>query len=233
MEAKPPVADAEPEPTHASLKGGLRIGLGLAGGSFLLAVAFGALARTGGWSVGVAIAGSALIFSGSAQFTLASVLAAGGGIVPAIAAAALINVRFVPMALAAGPSLQGGRLRRALEGQAVVDGSWAAAHKGAGQFDRDLLQGATLPQWPAWVLGTALGVFVAPPTRVAASLGLDVVFPAFFALLLVSELRRSHAARVAAAGSAGLAMLCCRFLPPGVAVLAALFAVVLAARVKC
>ena len=48
--------------------------------------------------------------------------------------------------------------RRAAEGQAVVDASWAMANQGDGRFDRDLLVGATLPQYPAWVLGTALGV---------------------------------------------------------------------------
>ena len=40
----------------------------------------------------------------------------------------------------------------------MVDASWALANQGDGRFDRHMLIGATLPQYPAWVGGTALGV---------------------------------------------------------------------------
>jgi len=73
---------------------------------------------------------------------------------PAIAAA-LMNLRFVPMAAASARSLHGGRLQRALEGQTVVDGSWVAAQRRDGATDRELMFGATFVQWPAWILGTA------------------------------------------------------------------------------
>jgi predicted branched-subunit amino acid permease len=59
------------------------------------------------------------------------------------------------MGIALGPSLPGGPAKRALQGQAVVDGSWALAAQGDGTFDRWRLFGATLPQFVAWVGGTA------------------------------------------------------------------------------
>ena len=70
---------------------------------------------------------SAIVFAGSAQFSAVAILAQGGGAGAAIAAAALMNSRFLPMGVALAPSLRGGPVRRALQGQAVVDASWALA----------------------------------------------------------------------------------------------------------
>ncbi|BAL87549.1 hypothetical protein AMIS_23290 [Actinoplanes missouriensis 431] len=172
----------------------MRVGAGLAAAGFVLAITFGATAHDQGWSPLAAIVASVLIFSGSAQFALLAALAGGGGIGPAIGAALLINGRFLPMGLAVGPSLSGGRFRRALQGQAVVDGSWVAAHLGGGRFDRRRLFGATIVQWPAWVAGTVLGVLAAPSPGLVERLGLDVVFSAFFLVLLLDELRAEHRA---------------------------------------
>ena len=54
----------------------------------------------------------------------------------------LLNARFGPMGLAVVPYLKGGPIRRALEGQAVVDASWALASRGGGRFDREPMIGA-------------------------------------------------------------------------------------------
>jgi 4-azaleucine resistance transporter AzlC len=216
---RPATAVDSPDRGRARLLGGLRLGISLAAGSFLLAIGFGALARSTGWSPAAAIFASVVVFSGSAQYVLAAVLASGG-MAPAIIAAALINTRFIPMALAAGPALRGGRWRRALEAQTVVDASWAAAHLGGGRFDRERLIGATLPQWPAWVAGTAIGAIAAPSPALVSSLGLDVVFPAFFAILLIDELRSSRRACLVAAVSTGLAAVSCLVIPAGLVVLA-------------
>lgn len=97
----------------------MRVGAGLATAGFVLAITFGASAREQGWSVPAAILASVLIFSGSAQFALLAALAGGGAGGPAVAAALLINGRFLPMGLAVAPSLSGGRFRRAVQGQAV------------------------------------------------------------------------------------------------------------------
>ena len=210
--------------------GGLRVGAGLAAASFALALTFGAAAHEQGWSFPATALASVLIFSGSAQFALLTALAGGGAAVPAIAAAVLINGRFLPMGLALGPSLSGGRLRRALQGQAVVDGSFVAAHLGRGRFDRYRLFGATVVQWPAWVAGTVIGAAVAPPADLAHRLGLDVVFPAFFLLLLLDELRTSRSGYAAAVLGAVVAAVLLWWVPPGVALLAATLAALIALR---
>jgi predicted branched-subunit amino acid permease len=220
----------EDESPRQRLIGGMRVGAGLAAASFVLALTFGAAAQDQGWSLPAITLASALIFSGSAQFALLTALAGSGILGPAIAAAILINARYLPMGLAVGPSLSGGRLRRALQGQFVVDGSFVAAHSGHGRFDRYRLIGATVVQWPAWVAGTMIGAVAAPPADLAHRLGLDVVFPAFFLLLLLDELRTSRSGYGAAALGAAVAAILLWWVPPGVALLAATSGALIALR---
>jgi predicted branched-subunit amino acid permease len=208
----------------------VRIGAGLAVSTFLVAVAFGASARDHGWGVVAPVVASLTVFSASAQFALVTALAGGGGAVAAVVSATMINLRFLPMGLAVAGALRGGRLRRALEGQVVVDGSWVAAHQGEGRFDRSMLIGATLPQWPAWVAGTAVGVLVAPPARIEHALALDVVFPAFFVVLLADELRGSPDARRAGLAAALLTGMLLLVLPAGLAILGGSVAALLGLR---
>jgi predicted branched-subunit amino acid permease len=79
--------------------------------------------------------------------------------------------------------------------------------------------GSALAQWPAWVTGTILGVVLAPSTGLLNATGLDVVFPAFFALLLFDEMRHSRSARMAAAGGAVITAGLLLVLPAGPALL--------------
>ena len=163
---------------------------------------------------------SVVLFAGAAQFGALAVLATGGGALPAIAAGILLNARFLPMGIALAPSLPGSRARRAATGQAVVDASWALANQGDGRFDRHLLIGATIPQYPAWVLGTAVGVLVGDSIGDPAKFGLDAIYPAFFLALLVEELDSRTEAAVALGGAA-VALALTPVAPAGVPVLAA------------
>jgi 4-azaleucine resistance transporter AzlC len=212
------------------IRTGLRRSAGLAGSTFVLGLTFGALARAHGWGLGAPVVASLAIFSGSAQFALLTVLAGSGAAWTAVASAALINLRFFPMALSAAPALRGGRTRRAVEAQTVVDGSWVLAHQGEGRFNRGVLFGSALAQWPAWVTGTILGVVLAPSSQLLNATGLDVVFPAFFALLLFDEVRRARTARMAAAGAAVITAVLLLALPAGPALLAGAAAALLGLR---
>ncbi|UJW36241.1 AzlC family ABC transporter permease [Saccharothrix sp. AJ9571] len=211
---------------------GIRVGAGFATATAVLGLTFGALTQSLGWGVLAPLACSVLVFSGSAQFALAAALAGDGGVGVAVGAAALINARFLPMGVAAASDFKGGRLRRALEGQAVVDASWAAAHLGGGRFDREKMIGGTLVQFPAWVLGTLAGVLVAPPADVVHRFGLDVVFPGFFLLLLIDELRKEPAAREVAALAVVLAAGLALVLPIGLAIVGSAAAALLGLRTR-
>lgn len=206
---------------------GLRVGAVLGAGSFLLAVTFGAFAVSHGWPPVLTVVMSTLVFSGSAQFALVAALAGGGGAVPAVAAASLVNLRFVPMAASIAGHLRGGRWRRAAEGQAVVDGSWVAAQRPDGGFDRTTMLAATLVQWPMWVAGTAIGAFAVPNASVLRAAGLDLVFAGFFALLLFDVLASRWRLAPVAIAATVIAGSTCYFLPNGVALLVAAAAVLL------
>lgn len=188
--------------------------------TLVLGVSFGVLARSLAWGSAAPVVFSAVVFSGSAQFAAASILGAGGGAASAVTAGVLVNARFLPMGVAVGPSLKGGPLRRALEGQAIVDVSWALASRGEGRFDREVMIGATLPQYVMWLGGTVVGVFVGGAIGNPSKLGLDAVFPAFFLALLAEELR-SRLAMATALAAAGLAFALLPIAPPGVPVIVA------------
>ncbi|HEX6945207.1 MAG TPA: AzlC family ABC transporter permease, partial [Casimicrobiaceae bacterium] len=79
-----------PSDRAASWRAGLRAGLPFALAGFLLSLSFGVLARDVGMSAVAAIAMSAIVFAGSAQFAALSIIGAGGGLGAAVGAAALM-----------------------------------------------------------------------------------------------------------------------------------------------
>jgi 4-azaleucine resistance transporter AzlC len=214
------MTSAEHRGRRARLVEGVRAGLpfGIAGS--LLALSFGVVAKGAGLSPLAAIAMSAIVFAGSAQFTAISILSAGGSVGAAVLAAALVNSRFLPMGVALGPSLPGGPLRRAAQGQAVVDASWAIAGRGDGTFDRWLLFGSTAVQYVGWVGGTIVGALFGNVLGDPETLGLDAIYPAFFLALLLGELGDRRSRTVAALGAL-IALVLIPIAPAGVPVLAA------------
>ena len=198
---------------------GARAALGPAAATLVLGLSFGAAAANAGWGVAAPLFFSAFAFSGSAQFSLVTTLPAGSA-VAAVASAALINARYLVMGVALNDSLRGPRLWRAVQAQALVDASFAVAHRGGGRFDVVKLAGATLPQWSAWVVGTGAGLLLRPDATLLHEIGADVVFPAFFLLLALEEIRSPRALVAALAGAAiagGLLLVT----EPGIALLAA------------
>ena len=217
---EPPAATTSVRPVRESFVRGVRLGIPYATVGFVLSMSFGVVARQAGFSAVQAVAASALVFAGSAQFAALAVVAGGGTVAAAVAAATLMNGRFLAMGIALAPSLPGGPLKRGAQGQAVVDASWALANNGDGSFDRWQLFGTTAPQYVTWVLGTVAGAYggelLGDPNR----WGLDAVYPTFFLGLVFAELRDPRSRVVALAG-AGIALALVPFTPAGVPVLAA------------
>jgi 4-azaleucine resistance transporter AzlC len=216
-------------PMRQSFRRGLRLGVPYAVAGFVLSMSFGVLARQAGFSPVQAIVTSALVFAGSAQFAALAVVAGGGSVAAAVAAATLMNGRFLAMGIALAPSLPGGPLKRAAQGQTVVDASWALANRGDGTFDRWLLFGTTLPQYLTWFCGTVTGVFGGDLLGDPDRWGLDAVYPTFFLALLLGELRDRRSRTVALVGAV-IALALVPFTPPGVPILAAATASLLGLR---
>jgi 4-azaleucine resistance transporter AzlC len=189
---------------------------------FVFGISFGVLAvatRIPAWAV---ILMSILVFAGSAQFAAVGVIAAGGGVVSAVLTGALLNVRYLATGIASARSLPGGRWRRALLGQLIVDESFAmgvAAGEGGRPERRTLLvTGALL--YSVWIAGTLLGTLVGPVLGDPKRLGLDAAFPALFTALLWPMLAGHHAVRCAIGGALA-ALLLAPFAPPGIPLAAA------------
>ena len=188
--------------------------------AFSFGAAFGVLAETVGIHSLAAIAMSATTFAGAAQFAAITVLDDGGTVAAAVAAAILLNLRYLAISIAIAPDFEGTRVRRFLESQMIVDESWAVAQVGQGRVDRRKLVGAGLVLFPFWVGGTAVGALAGDVVGDPARLGFDGALPALFLALLVAVLVDRRAMIAAVAGGA-IALILIPITPPGVPVIAA------------
>ncbi len=217
-------------PGGMDVKAGMRKGLPLVLPTFALGISFGVLAQPVMGSV-APIVMSIVVFSGAAQFAALTVLAAGGGVVTAIVAGMLMNLRWLPMGLAVGPFLPGRPLARVVQSIAIVDASFVLSSRGDGTYDRGVLIGASTAQGAAWIAGTAAGVLGGGAIGDPRALGLDSIFVAFYAALLAGE-TRGRGPRAAAVLGGGLALALMPVAPAGVPVVAASLGALLGLRAQ-
>jgi branched chain amino acid efflux pump len=216
-------------PEAASYREGMRAVLAIAATVWFFGASFGLLARSSGLGILAPLVMSATTFAGSAQFAVASIFGTSGGAAAAIAAAVLLNARYVPISISVASLFHGPRLRRLAEAQLIVDESWAISSRGGGRFDRRMLIGAGLVLYAAWVTGTAVGVLGGQALGDPEALGLDGAFPALFLAMLIPQLV-DRTARLAALLGAGIAFTLIPFTPPGTPLVAASAACLLGLR---
>lgn len=158
----------------------------------LFGAAFGAAAIAEGVNPFTAIMMSCLVFAGSAQMAAVELWAGPGSFVAVLLAVAAINARHIAFGASLGSRLAGVPDRLRLPGAAMLsDINWAAtlASRLRGRDAMLHLLGGGLALWVSWVLGTALGVATGLTTASIERFGIDAMTPAFFACLLVSQLR--------------------------------------------
>jgi 4-azaleucine resistance transporter AzlC len=223
------VSRRERPPATPGYREGVRAAAPIGIAALAFGVSFGVLARSAGMGRLAPVVMSLTTFAGSAQFAAASILAAGGGVAAAVAAAVLLNLRYGPMGLSAGSSLEGPWWLRALTAQLMVDESWAIAQRDDGRIDRHLLVGAGLLLLVGWVGGTAVGALAGNLVADPASLGLDAAFPALFLALLVGQIR-ARSRLLAAIGGAVIALALMPVAGPGIPIIAASVACLIGAR---
>ena len=212
------------------LVAGMRAVLPIAIAVVAFGASYGILARDAGMGTVAPIVMSLTTFAGSAQFAVASVMESGGAVAAAIAAAVMLNLRYLAVGTSVAPSLTGGKLCRLAVAQLAVDESWAVAQS-EGRVDRDRLIGAGLVLMTAWCAGTVLGVVGGGALGDPADYGLDAMFPALFLALLVGQLD-GRRARVAALAGGVIALALTPLLPPGLPIVAAAAGAVVALGVR-
>jgi 4-azaleucine resistance transporter AzlC len=231
MEASSIVADRGLVPqARGGVAAGARAAAPIAIAVIPFGASFGILAREAGMGVIAPIVMSLTTFAGSAQFAVASVLEDGGALVAAIAAAVLLNLRYLPIGISVATGLRGSRARRLAEAQLGVDESWAVAQRD-GRVDRDRLVGAGMVLMVAWMAGTVGGAIGGSALGDPADYGLDAMFPALFLALLVGQLD-GRRARVAALAGALIALALTPLVPPGLPIVAATLGAVIAMTVR-
>jgi 4-azaleucine resistance transporter AzlC len=213
---------------RSAMAAGARAAAPIGIASAIFGISFGILARDAGMGVIAPIVFSLTTFAGSAQFAAASVLQDGGAVIAAIAAAVLLNLRYVAIGVSIAPSLTGGRARRLAEAQLATDESWAVSQED-GRVDRARLVGAGLVLFFSWSGGTIAGVLGGSALGDPAALGLDAMFPALFLALLVGQLRRPNALGAALTGAL-IALVLTPVTPPGVPIVVAAAGAFLALR---
>ena len=216
---------ARPSPR---VRDGVLAAIPLAPGPVLFGFTFGVLAEASGLGAVAAVAMSATVFAGSAQFAAASILDSGGTAAAAIMAAVFLNARYAAISITVASIFPGGRLRRLLESQLIVDESWALSGR-SGTFEWPILVGAGALLYALWVSSTALGTLVGGALGDPNALGLDAAFAALFLGLTLPYLRERRA-REAAALAAVITIVLIPIAPAGVPIVAAASACLLGLR---
>jgi len=206
----------------------VRAALPLAPSPILFGLSYGVLADATGFGSAAAVVMSATTFAGAAQFAAVSVLDAGGTVAAAILAAIFLNARYMAISVTVASIFPGGKLRRLVESQAIVDESWALSGR-RGSFEWPILVGSGLVFYGLWVGSTAAGTLIGGVLGDPNALGLDAAFAALFLALAVPYLRERRS-REAAALAAVITLVLLPFAPAGVPIIAASAACLLGLR---
>jgi 4-azaleucine resistance transporter AzlC len=218
---------AEPA-SKPRIRDGMRAALPLAPSPILFGLSYGVLADASSFGSAAAIVMSATTFAGAAQFAVVSVFDSGGTVVAAALAAIFLNARYVAISMTVASIFPGGRARRLVESQAIVDESWALSGR-RGRFEWPILVGSGLVFYVLWVGSTAAGTLVGGVLDDPNAIGLDAAFAALFLALAVPYLR-SRRGLQAAAVAAVITLALTPFAPAGVPIVAASAACLLGLR---
>lgn len=176
------------------------------------------------FGTGLTLISSVVIFSGTVQFSMVGLLAAGAGPVAVLWAVFVVNIRNFALGGAVRPHLIGGGLRRMIVSWFLIDETVGLALAAPSQADRTLFRSGVVG-YLAWVAGTAIGV--AGGAAVALQGLASAVFPVLFVGLAALMVRGATGLVRAAVGAAVTLVLL--FLWPGLAGLAPILGGVVAA----
>jgi predicted branched-subunit amino acid permease len=203
------------------------LGVGLAAGSF--GVAFGVASAAAGLSTLQTMLLSLLAFTGGTQFAVISVVSSGGTLAAALGSGLLLGARNTLYGMRLAPLLRPRGVRRLVVAQGTIDETTAMA-----VVRRDPSLGR-LAFWTTfagcfvvWNTATAIGAIGARALGDPARFGLDAVIPAAFLALLAPRLRAGAVERRVAVGAGMIALTLIPFTPPGIPVLGACAALLLA-----
>jgi 4-azaleucine resistance transporter AzlC len=195
--------------------GGARAGLPVVLGYLGIGIAAGVVERAAGLSYAEVLLVSTVLYAGSAQFVLASMLSLGNPAPAIIATVFLLNLRHLLLSAALAPRLRRiAAWKNALIGLQLTDETFVVA-SGRGELRAAWMAGLNLAAWSTWAVANLAGA------ALSGALGdtrtLAFALPCMFAGLLVMQARSAPSRRVVAgvclvAGAVAAAL---HFLWPG------------------
>lgn len=172
---------------RAAVRRGVKDALPLFVPAFPFALVIGLAITEAGINVFAGWSGSWLIFGGSAQLTLVTLLGTGTAVLAAITAGLVVNARHLMYSAAMAPTFQNQPTWfRWLGPYFLIDQLFALASVEADEEPavfRSYYLGAGLTFWTLWQIATALGIVIGPVVPAEWNLGFAV--PLLFVGLLV------------------------------------------------
>lgn len=190
------------------MRGELLRGVRIAGpiifGYAPVGLTFGLLARTSGLSPLQAVAMSALVYAGSAQFVGLAMLSAGAPAAAIVTTTAFVNLRHVLFGASIARFLEGTTMgRRALLAHGLTDETFAvsslAFQEGIGSPWAML--GTNLTAYGTWLITTAVGAVAGAWIGDVTRLGVQFAIPAMFVGLMALLVRTKGQMAVAGASA--------------------------------
>jgi 4-azaleucine resistance transporter AzlC len=176
--------------------------------------AFGLAATAAGFSALEAVLCSALVLAGAGQFIGLAALA-GGNLVAALVATAIVNLRYVLFSATMAPHVR--RVptwQQGLLAFTLTDETFAIniADAREGHATRFSMLGVGAISWIGWTGGTLVGALAGNAIGDPSKWGVEFAMPAMFTALLVGQMTRKREV-VAAALAAVLALALSAVLP--------------------
>ena len=151
-------------------------------------MAFGVAAVESGMSATHAVAMSALVFSGAAQFASLD-LWSSASVISLLLVVLAVSARFILLGAALSPWVNElNRPQRLVVLTVLSDPNFADSQLAFQRKERDIgrLFGGGLALWIAWIIGTAIGAVIGQSFGDLDRFGIDVLMPSYFAALLLA-----------------------------------------------
>jgi 4-azaleucine resistance transporter AzlC len=221
-------APLDPAARRATVRNSLGVGVAVGAYGF----AFGAASVAAGLPVLQTCLLSLLAFTGGTQFAVVGVVAGGGSGAAALSSGLLLGSRNALYAMRLAPLLQVRGARRLLAALGTIDETTAmAVAQREPRLSRVAFWWTFAGVFTFWNLTTLVGAVIGSVVD-PATIGLDAVVPAAFLALLAPRLRSGRLERAIAVLAALIAAALIPVTPPGVPVLAATAALLLAAVLR-
>ncbi|HYN12916.1 MAG TPA: AzlC family ABC transporter permease [Burkholderiales bacterium] len=190
----------------SSFAGGVRAGVPVILGYLGIGFAAGVVERAAGLSYAEVLLLSTVLYAGSAQFVVTSMLTLATPAPAIVFTVFLLNLRHLLLAAALAPALRGvPAWKNALLGLQLTDETFVVA-SGKSRLSAAWMAGLNISAWAAWAVANLAGAALPGNTRVLA-----FALPCMFAGLLVFQVRHLGRSRLAlpvvcVAGLAALAI---------------------------